>query len=529
MYELQTPCIDEVLSDPSISSEAVLGYDNITDFYAVDGVSISEYGAEAARLGYSGGAMGNVNENYIVPLGITSSFTNNSVALTIEVDILKLLRDSGAVSSEADEKKEHEQIETEEEAELITVYYTDTGLCYHRETCQCLAKSKYPTMLNTAIFVKGLRPCKICKPPIAVYDAPQEDTEGDASTGENNFNSNISTSSELKLTGTVTLKDLGFKIEGKGGKTWKLNQGFDDLSVEISGDLIAQTTLSGNFSMDIEGESTQLVLWGDKDNPKIYLEGLNEKLLPLAFITYNGGSFGIRTGKNSADLSAPFTVGLMIYTDLQGNISASAEMFCTYTRSLDYDFDVFKNGKFVASKNKDISDTSVKDDFDYGLAAEVAAEADFQTLGASVMLYIGNMNVLELGLVTTGVEADGTLAFDSEKIEQGNSGLTVDAELAVYIEMLDLNFRFKYHSWEDALSADPAPLLRFELLRLEYQSSDTPVSGSQELVLEIRSDGIQNPDGTYLPDYYAVVGIGTYSGTELVIPSTYNGLSVRYI
>lgn len=43
------------------------------------------------------------------------------------------------------------------------VYITNTGACFHRGTCRCLAKSRYPIYRSVAI-ARGYRACKICKP-----------------------------------------------------------------------------------------------------------------------------------------------------------------------------------------------------------------------------------------------------------------------------------------------------------------------------------------------------------------------------
>ena len=162
-----------------------------------------------------------------------------------------------------------------------------------------------------------------------------------------------------------------------------------------------------------------------------------------------------------------------------------------------------------------------------------------QMLSASLMLYMGNMNVLELGLVTAGVEAEGAFAFDSKLWAQGTGGFDAQAEITAYIEMFDLDFRLKYHSWDEALSADPDPLFRLEIFHAEYEYSyqpddpdapagpDYPADPDDQWETIIGSDGLEYSfPAIPNPDFYIVSGIGSFKGTDLVIPAAYNGLEV---
>lgn len=530
IYNIEAPCADEVLTNITFDTEAVLTPENITGFTAVEGVELitnQQISPQAFAENVEGPVLlsatdGNSGGASSLAIEIDPTIGPNSVGISIKVDILKLLEEGDVI--EPDEGNDHEEVEPEE-SEQIIVYYTDTGLCYHRSSCHCLAKSQYPANLDYAIYILELRPCKICKPPVVNNSDSEAPEQGNDPEGEEK--NPVSTDASLTLSGFVKLDNMSFSVVGKGGKTWNLKQGFDNLAVKVNGELSAETRLEGNFSMDISGEATRLIVWGDENDPKVYFEGLNEKLIPIAFITYNGGSVSVQTGTSANSLSAPLTVGIMLYTDLQGNISASTEVLCSYSRSFDYNFDVFKNGDFVAFENESVSGET-QSGFDFSLKAEARADVDLQALAASVMLYVGNMNILELELVTAGVEAEGTLSIDSDEWSEGGSGISASAKLTMYIEMLDLNFRFKYKNG-DALSVDPPALVRFDVFT--YDSEETVPGGSEgayELIYERRSHDIVNPDGSRMPDYYAVVGMNG-SGVDIVVPSHYNGLEVNYI
>jgi len=67
----------------------------------------------------------------------------------------------------------------------VIVYITNTGECYHRQSCSYLKSSKEITL--AAAVEKGYRPCSRCKPPKlgeddvsdkAAYEAPPKSTSG---------------------------------------------------------------------------------------------------------------------------------------------------------------------------------------------------------------------------------------------------------------------------------------------------------------------------------------------------------------
>ncbi len=505
-YEIVTPTIDEVFESIDFDMDSKMTSDNITSFTAVEGVNIKS--AEEAGLcnpyQYDKLSSDEKSEYELSPLdskdGVSVTLGKKDIVLELNVDILKLLENAGVISKTSSQAK---RITSADEANDTTVFYTDTGLCYHRSNCHCLAKSKYDISLKDAVFEEELKACRICNAPILIYD---------------DWGEKISSSAELKLTGSVALHDLSFAIKGKNGKDWTAKQGFDNLSLQTNGDFVAKTEITGNFKATLSGTSSRLILWGDEKNPKIYFDGLNEKLLPIAFITWDGGRFSARVGAASDEVDMPFTVGLMIYSDIYGNITASTEFFCEYNRSLDYKFDVFKNGDFVAVKDNGLSNSENTSSFDWYFKAEASAEVDFEALGASLMLYIGNMNVLDFCLARTGMEIDGKLNVDTTEWEQGSSGIEAKLDLCLYLEMFDLDFKIKYKSWDDALEVNPDPLVRIELLSDKMQVGDIPTSTDQQLEFELDNGG----------ECYSVIGIGTCTG-DIVVPSSYNGKPVKNI
>ncbi|MBE6601314.1 MAG: leucine-rich repeat domain-containing protein [Ruminococcaceae bacterium] len=540
-----TPKMDEVFDSIEITDATTeLGFDNISDFVTLDGVSISRIGSVTDTRGNTSSSM---------PLSSSSDITysnvNGGIKVDFEVDILKLLKESGKIKTTSTEA---ERVTEADKAKIMTVYYTDTGSCYHRATCHCLAKSKHATDLDSAATDMRLRACQICDPPVLTYD---------------DLGEKISTEASLTLKGSASLENLGLGILGGKGKEWSVKDGFENLSLKTYGNITANATLQGNFDLELSGTSTRQVLWGDEDDPSLYLDGLNEKLLPIAFFTWKGGAFSVRTGPTSDKVSGVFTIGVMIYTDLQGNVKAGTTLTCSYNRSLEYQMDIFRNGEFVALTDNGMADAENESNFDMSLKAEMQAEGDLQAFNASVMIYIGNVNVLEFALVKIGVEGNGTLAFDSTNWDDDNHGFTVEAKVTVYVELFDLAIKMKYNKWFGEWEHDPDPLCRWDIATFEVKTpaSDDPTeppasepstgepSTSEPPTSELSPDD-PDPEKVHIHAYgtddrcescgaaYEDIGlefelkdayyqIKKYSATvaDVVIPSKYKGLPVTKI
>ncbi len=447
--KISTPAVDEVFDAIDLDCNVDMSYDNIQSINAVDGVQVSKGESISTAERKNSGSFVQMNENRMFDYDIDG----DDIVLKFDVDILELLKKSG---NDSPTKIERKEVTSADEANNTTVYYTKTGLCYHRDTCHCLAKSKFSISLKDAVFEKELRACRICKAPILTYDDWAE---------------KVSASASLKLTGHAALRDISFDIVGSEGRDWSIKDGFDDLSVKTSGKLDAQTKLNGNFNWSISGTPSRMELFGNKN---FYFEGLNEKLMPLVFITWNGGTFSVRVGPASDEVSAPFTVGLMLYTDINGNITARTEVFCSYSRTLAYQYDVFKDGELVKNQgNTKQEDTS---EYDWYIKAEAEAKVDFQVLNVSAMLYIGNINVLDLCLTRIGIDGEGSIVLNASKDVEENL-LETDAVLCLYAEVFELNLKLKYKQpglgYE--VIASTKPLLRCEFARFEHSYSSADI------------------------------------------------------
>lgn len=438
VYYIDTPAVDEVFDDLELDFMQILSSGNLTEFYAVDGVTLKSGSAAIADAGEgSVTQMGGLSADGITQLSATAEPTGvtvsseglNTFSVSIEIDILKLLQKKfkDNIDQVATDSAQYSTKVSKSDAASTTVYTTDTGVCYHKDGCRYLWNSKNETTLQSAV-ARDLRACTVCQPPVISEDSGNDYLDA-----------------ELKLSGTVTLQDLAFGVYAKGEK-WDTDDGFENMSVKTAGDLVANVNLQGNLSLEFEQNDTKLIVSDPFGNPLLTLTGLKEKLLPIAYLTWNCGTFRITDVPNSKNnkLDTALSVGILIYTDLQGNISFGMEFDCTYTKPIDFEFDVFKNGKFLGvgeEKNTVTDEAETAGTIDWYLKAEMAADVDFEALGASMMLYVSNLNIFELSLAKIGADVNGAVGFDSRKLADENYGFYAEGKVRIYLQMLEIKLK----------------------------------------------------------------------------------------
>lgn len=459
-YAIETPMIDEVFDYIDIDYSQDMSYSNISNIETPEGVIVSAVADLSSKFNMNTGAVktGSFSNANVTLLSSTQSNNvktlgtddkKDDIYIEFNLDIIKLLRQLGVIPEKENISKDDPDMPSD--GVLYTVYYTNTGLCYHTKNCHCLTNSQYSTSISGAKSM-GLRACKICNP----------------------FDGSWENESSLTLSGKVGLKDLMFSIMSEGD-AWTIEKGFENLSIKTEGNFIAEAKLAGDFEFEFSGDETQIVVGKNEENAILTLEGLKQKLFPIAFISYDG-TWNVKIGPNSDKVNMPLTIGLMIYTDIYGNITAGAELHCSYTLPIEYNFDVFKDGKLLgigADGGNEDATSEEAGAFNWGMKIEAKADVDFQALGASVMLYVGNMNVLELSLVRFGAEAQGTLAFDSENYHNGNYGFSAQGKVCIYAEFFELDLKVKAKAkWFDGvveingdIEANIGPWKRLELGR----------------------------------------------------------------
>ena len=461
-FEIETPEIDEVFDSIDFDFSQEINLSNASSVITPEGVTVrtvddlsaefdlQDDGVKTGSLATPG--MSLLSNTQTTNEGVTPNVSGNNILIEFSLDLQKLIGEKMSPSDGESEAKDDPELPTSEA--FYTVYYTNAKLHYHKEDCHLVKRKDYSTSISGAKSM-GLTACKICRP----------------------FDSSMETDTNLTLTGTIGLNDIKVSIESESGD-WDIADGFDNFKIKTDGKFVAKLKLHGDIEYEFSSEEREILVdenrewsfeWSNDKDKLISFEGLDKKLFPLLFIAYDG-KWSVQAGFGSNDdVAMPLTIGLMLYTDIEGNITAGADLYCSYEYPIKREIDIFKDGKFLgigASDEDSPSESSeAEGKFKWGLKFEAKAEADVQLLNGSVMLYVGNINLLELSIFKCGIEANGTVAFDSDKWQNDHHGLSAEGKAYAYMEFFQLDFKAKIESkWgiDEETSAHFGPAIRMQ-------------------------------------------------------------------
>lgn len=402
-YTLETPMIDEVFDKLAFSHEDVLSAENVTSVDCVPGVTwVGNPDATPAQSGYS------LSKLSSVTLLGSESGTTKDLMFEVEVDLLELIKggkDEGETCSYM-------------AAQTRKVYTTTSGHCYHEKNCKYLWNGKTETTLHLAVK-DGLKPCAVCKAP------NMEDDEGV-----------LVSKPEIKLTGKIGLDELKYSV----ACDWDIlsGEGIEDLWLNLDGKFLAELAVEANHALELGGRKTQMSFLNDH----IQLEGLRERLFPLvavrlgAFIQPVVGNEQLR----AVTSTMPLSLVVVIYADVQGQISANVKAYINYEKEFHYNKRLFRDGEYV----NETEATSDPGQVNYGVEFEAKGDVD-ANVGCGVDLYIFNLKLAQLDLVQFGFEAEGNfkLQYSNKVADEEEPFSEAEYYVRLYLKMLQLKLCFK--------------------------------------------------------------------------------------
>lgn len=419
-FIFETPMVDEVFDLLDLNMEKTLASDDINVIKTIDGVTVTKVDDLYSHFGNSDTNAGD-NSKTETPTPLSGTYTpaptpmskesfdvKDGLLLECKFDLFKAFG-----LKEEDENSKSQKYNTVED-QMITVYKTHTGKCYHESTCVHLKSSKIETTLAEAKREK-LRPCKVCNPPVS-----------EASEFEPTLN----------VTGKVGLENLSLFFD----YDWDIlsGDGLRELSANVDGTFIFEIGLESNAEFEFSGKDTKLI----KADNFLKVTGLKEKLFPIAFIGYNGSLVTNVGGGNQAIramTAVPVTVGAVFYIDINGNITVGSSVSFSYTYDFNASYDVVKNGKWVW----DQKDSSGESDSSFKLAFEAKGDVD-TCLGVSIGLYIFNLNPFEITPVKVGAEAEGSMEMSVTIDKNGISDeVTGNLYARIYAKLIELKVNLK--------------------------------------------------------------------------------------
>lgn len=445
-YVFDNPTFDEVFDQLKLDVDSMLDNADIGDVMLMEGVTVEFVDSVSIEDFNSGSVAANdagkedVSEPMIeaASLSVVDTFdvaddtldveldTSNGIVFNFSIDLLKALGigdDDNAGSNNANgngntnNSSENDNGDDEDDREVSyqeaygikvyrmdTVYtleneeYTVTGTIYHTATCtqanaSDLGDGKKTVKVDSTLgdeWKAEHKPCVLCKPQIISSD----DSIDGSSKWENSF----------KIEGKAGVENLYFK--GDLDYDIKRVNLLEDLYLEAGGKIVTEAKLLVGGEYTLGGNTTGITLpngWGK-------LEGLDEKLYPIACLQYDGKlTPAVLAGSNVAlrqiNSDMPLSITLLFYIDVKGNLTIQASAGFKYEQEFKYTNTIVKDGKWLWD-DKLQTETAKEISFD------VSMEYDYDAhIGASVGFYVYNMNVAEIAVIKIGCEGEGTAAM----------------------------------------------------------------------------------------------------------------------
>lgn len=428
-YLIETPMVDEVFDVLKIDYEEEFTAEDINSIQTISGVTVKQVddiSKSFTQMSNESSAKPQIttlaySSNITPQVSMLSSSVGDDIMLEIDVDLLEVfgLQEEGAIGFD-----EYEYTE----GYRVNVCITETGRKYHKETCSCLHSSKEVISLSDAVN-DGYEPCFICVPPILKDE-------------QSNFKADAS----LTLEGKVGLEDLNYSID----YDWDIinGGGLEKLDAQAKGNFVTEVGVKSELSLELGGQPTTITIPIDN----IKLQGLKEKLFPIAFISYNGVSLNVSSlfpGNDyirSTTSVVPVTVGAIIYTDISGNLTVDATASFNFNYEFDCSYTAIKDGQWVNEWKSD-GEPSFKTGLDFEIAGDLDAH-----IGCSVSLYVFNLNVAEIAVAKVGFEGEGNLKIQHsteyrktsdewEKTTQSETSGSLYGRL--YLKILEINIKLK--------------------------------------------------------------------------------------
>lgn len=423
-YLIETPMIDEVFDVLDFDYHQVLTAESMSKVETLPGVTVSTIDDVASHFTALNGlentgdfislAQAGKAEYQAVPLADSEE---EEQGLFFEIDV-----DLADVFDLYDPKKPDNQEKYDmTEANHINVYITDTGKCYHKSTCGYLSRSKHTVSLMKAVL-DDYRPCFVCRPPEYVNEISEDSV------------SNYEQS--LNLKGKIGLESIDFDVDYE----WDIinGNGLENLAVSANGKFLAEAEVKMNMQYEFSGRTTTIKM----PLADVKMEGLKEKIFPIAFVAYNGAITPVVSGNEKIRAltgAVPMTIGVTIYLDVSGNVTFSARAYINYSNTFLYENVVVKDGEWICDQNLDGIP-----DVDLGFESELKGDADIH-LGGSVLLYVYNLNIVEVAIAKVGAEGEGMIKLDysTDTLEGGENIVDGSYYARIYYKLGELNIKLK--------------------------------------------------------------------------------------
>lgn len=176
------------------------------------------------------------------------------------------------------------------------------------------------------------------------------------------------------------------------------------------------------------------------------LEGLNDKLIPLAFVQWAPASIVTVTAMDPNQMNnlihinasmSPLSAALIFYLDMSGNVSVSLTMEFDYQNNFYGGCEFIRDGQWVADGFHD-GDDSTSWAVDFHIAADMDAY-----VGLAADIYIYNISIIDINAIEYGVEGEGVGGIRIDSAHKDSPDAYADLYARGYLKFLDTHMNFR--------------------------------------------------------------------------------------
>lgn len=262
--------------------------------------------------------------------------------------------------------------------------------------------------------------------------------DSEESKAEKEEDSIASADEKCKVKGKIGLEDLHVNFTADLNKN---SYGLKELSAGVSGRQVFSTSLEFSVSGEVSGKTTE-----EEVLSFVKLQGLKQKVFPIAYLECKSNvpiripGFGNSLNKNIEEQHEfmPFSCGFMVYIDIYGNLSLKIAESYQYANEFDNKLVLVRDNKIVNSFESSADEPEVE----YRVGIEASADADVH-IGTSALLYLFNVNILDVGIAKAGGEIQGNGSFEASSDVESDSGLNASFYARLYVKVLDIKAAIK--------------------------------------------------------------------------------------
>lgn len=224
----------------------------------------------------------------------------------------------------------------------------------------------------------------------------------------------VNVDTNFNITGSFGIRDLVAYMVFDMPSATEINE----LYLGISGETFNNISVNAGIDASANMKATE------KDLKILTLEGLNDKLLPIAVFEFKGTTPVYITNsafKNGKEKITP-AFYIILYSDWEGKISVQFTGKIDYSNQFNNGLRVFKNGEphlaFEDYPYAKAYDTGLKKDLvTWEVGLTINANTDITVFGGSLLFYILGINVGEISAARFGIEAECNLEIKANSLE----------------------------------------------------------------------------------------------------------------